>query len=268
MVLVAPLQISLTYLAHFALLRLSGTLPAGRAGAWLEARGAGVVWGTFAGFLYYWMIAAVYWAAEFQRLFRAERLQAAQLEASLAAARLDALRAQLQPHFLFNTLNAISVLTADDPRRAKQMVLRLSDLLRASMAGTEGPRADRLSRVLRDLPDSRSGGPPLERVVVRDQETLFFVETAAIDWVEAAGNYVRLHVGARRHLIRGTLTRHAERLGTGNFVRIRRSALVNVRAIASLERYGKASYAITLRSGATLVSSRYYVQRIRALLGT
>ena len=135
MALVAPLQISASYLVHFALLRLSGYLQPSLAGAWLESRVTGVVWGTFAGSLYYWMIAVVYWAAEFQRLYRAERLQAAQLEATLADARLNALRAQLQPHFLFNTLNAISVLTVDDPARAKQMVLRLSELLRASMEG-------------------------------------------------------------------------------------------------------------------------------------
>lgn len=137
MAIVAPLQITTTYLVHFALLRVSGILPAAQGAAWLVARGPGVVWGTFTGFLYYWVIAAVYWAAEFQRLYRAERLQAAQLEASLSAARLDALRAQLQPHFLFNTLNAISVLTVDHPPRAKQMVLRLSELLRRTIAGGE-----------------------------------------------------------------------------------------------------------------------------------
>jgi two-component system LytT family response regulator len=128
------------------------------------------------------------------------------------------------------------------------------------------PVADRLSAMLRDVPAPRGGGPPLERVVVREHAKLFFVETAAIDWIEAAGNYVRLHVGARAHVLRGPLTRLAGQLGTG-FVRIRRSALVNVRAITSLERYGKASYAIALRGGATLVSSRYYGQRIKAVLG-
>jgi DNA-binding LytR/AlgR family response regulator len=67
-------------------------------------------------------------------------------------------------------------------------------------------------------------------------------------------------------VIRGPLTRLASRLGADRFVRIRRSALVNVRAITSLERYGKASYSLTLRSGARLVSSRYYLRGIRALL--
>ena len=137
MLVVAPLQITTAYLVHFALRRLTGSLSGPEAGAWLAARGAGVVWGTFAGFLYYWVIAAVYWAAEFQRLYRQERLQAAQLEASFTTARLDALRTQLQPHFLFNTLNAIYVLAGDDPPRARQMLLRLSDLLRRSIADGE-----------------------------------------------------------------------------------------------------------------------------------
>jgi two-component system, LytTR family, response regulator len=127
-------------------------------------------------------------------------------------------------------------------------------------------RAGRLDRVLRDAPATRAG-VPLDRVVVREQGKLFFVETAAIDWAEAAGNYVRLHLGARSHLVRGPLTRLAGRFEAGKFVQIRRSALVNIRAITSLERYGKASYAILLRNGKTLISSRYYGPRLRELLG-
>lgn len=129
------------------------------------------------------------------------------------------------------------------------------------------PLADRLDRVLRDLPESRSSRQPLERLVVRDRGKLFFVEAAAIDWIEAAGNYVRVHVESHAHVIRGPLTRLATQLG-GAFVQIRRSALVNTRAITSLERYGKASYALVLRSGKTLVSSRYYVQKLKAMLAT
>lgn len=137
MAVLAPVQIASAYGVHCVVLLASGVLPMAGAGAWLAARGPGVVWGTFAGFVYYWVIAAVFWAAQFQRLFQAEREQALQLEASLSSARLDALRAQLQPHFLFNTLNAIAVLTADDPPRARQMIVRLSDLLRRSIASAE-----------------------------------------------------------------------------------------------------------------------------------
>ncbi len=64
-------------------------------------------------------------------------VRAAQLEASLAQARLDSLRLQLQPHFLFNALNTISSVVYEDPRRADAMIARLSTLLRATLAGSE-----------------------------------------------------------------------------------------------------------------------------------
>ena len=62
------------------------------------------------------------------------------MESRLNEARLQNLRAQLQPHFLFNALNAIAELTHEDPERADQMIGRLSDLLRASLDA--GDRAD------------------------------------------------------------------------------------------------------------------------------
>ena len=70
------------------------------------------------------------------RLDETRRLhaEAAQLHAQLADARLDALRTQLNPHFLFNTLNAISTLVEEDPRGVRRMIARLSDLLRHTLA--------------------------------------------------------------------------------------------------------------------------------------
>jgi two-component system, LytTR family, sensor kinase len=74
--------------------------------------------------------------------------QAARLEAQLAEARLAALRAQLDPHFLFNTLNAVSSLVATDPRGVRRMITRLSALLRHTLddsARPEAPLADELA---------------------------------------------------------------------------------------------------------------------------
>lgn len=67
--------------------------------------------------------------------WRAERvrLRAAQLEAELARAQLQALKMQLHPHFLFNTLNTISELVHEDPGTAEKMVIRLSDFLRLTL---------------------------------------------------------------------------------------------------------------------------------------
>jgi two-component system, LytTR family, sensor kinase len=66
-------------------------------------------------------------------------LRAAQLEAKLAHARLENLRLQLQPHFLFNALNTISSVVYQDPRKADAMIAALSDLLRATITDSEAP---------------------------------------------------------------------------------------------------------------------------------
>jgi len=65
------------------------------------------------------------------------QVRAAQLEAKLASARLENLRLQLQPHFLFNALNTISAVMYEDPRRADAMISRLSELLRSTLTDSE-----------------------------------------------------------------------------------------------------------------------------------
>lgn len=85
----------------------------------------------------YWLVIA---AAHIQRLVRAARekdRRQLRLEAQLADARLQALRTQLQPHFLFNALNTISVLMHEDARAADRILLQLSALLRRSLDTTE-----------------------------------------------------------------------------------------------------------------------------------
>ena len=72
-------------------------------------------------------------AARHYRELGEREIKSAALEARLAQAQLQALKTQLQPHFLFNTLNAITELIRDDPRAAEQMVLRLAELLRVTL---------------------------------------------------------------------------------------------------------------------------------------
>lgn len=84
---------------------------------------------------------------EVYRRYRERELHAAQLQTQLARARLHALEMQLQPHFLFNTLNSISELVHDDPGAAELMVAQLGDLLRMTMSG-EGREEVPLSREL------------------------------------------------------------------------------------------------------------------------
>jgi signal transduction histidine kinase len=85
-------------------------------------------------FLIYWAIVGVYYAVDYRRQLRQREIAASQLQASLSRSRLEALRAQLNPHFLFNTLNAISVLALKGQGETVARTLsQLSDLLRLSL---------------------------------------------------------------------------------------------------------------------------------------
>ncbi len=89
--------------------------------------------------LTYWVIVALNHGFYYYEQSRARELAWSRMETDLANAQLQVLNMQLHPHFLFNTLNSISTLISDDPRTARQMVLKLSDLLRASLNKIDQP---------------------------------------------------------------------------------------------------------------------------------
>jgi two-component system LytT family response regulator len=173
-------------------------------------------------------------------------------------------------------VNAIDyVLKPVDPDRLREALERVA---RQHTLEQSASRADRLEQLLAGrasvAPVPASGTTVPERLVVQDGARLAFVEVGAVDWVEAYGNYVRVHTGPRHYLVRTTMARMADRLGgqirgtagPGGFVRIRRSALVNVRAIVTLERYGKGMFTLRLRNGTQLVSSRYHQADLNSLM--
>ena len=82
-------------------------------------------------FFIYWILLVGWHAARFYREKNRRAVQSAQLQAQLAQSRLQVLQMQLQPHFLFNTLHAVATLIREEPDVAEDMLLRLSELLRA-----------------------------------------------------------------------------------------------------------------------------------------
>ncbi len=125
--------------------------------------------------------------------------------------------------------------------------------------------AERLEQLLATLAPLAATRKPVDRLVVHDGDRLSFVDVRTVEWIEASGNYVRVHAGTRNYLLRTTMNRMAERVG-GTFVRVRRSALVNPQAIVTVERYAKGMFVLHLRSGARLISSRYHQAEIRKML--
>ncbi len=123
--------------AHLpASLTLTGLKLAGEAVAVLALTGAGPPQNMFKlyfNLLIYWMLVATAHGIAYYRQYRAQERTALQLEARLAEARLDALKGQLNPHFLFNTLNGISSLMRTDLEAADLMMERLATLLRTTL---------------------------------------------------------------------------------------------------------------------------------------
>ena len=87
--------------------------------------------------LIYWVIVTVSFAFDYYGKFRERELRTAELEKSLAQAKLQALQMQLNPHFLFNSLHSISSLMHQDVEAADRMIVRLSDLLRAALDNSD-----------------------------------------------------------------------------------------------------------------------------------
>ena len=106
---------------------------------------------------------------------------------------------------------------------------------------------------------------PAERLLVADNGRSFFVRTSDVDWMEAARNYVRLHVGDRTHVLRTTLSALEQRLDPERFRRVSRSALVNLDRVRELQPWFHGDAIVILESGARLGLSRRYRSN---LLGT
>ncbi len=85
-------------------------------------------------------------------------------------------------------------------------------------------------------------------------------------WLEGAGNYVKVHTGTREHLLRDSLKSLEERLDPQRFLRVHRSAIVNLDSIQRLEPWFHGEYVVVLRDGTRLHSSRTYSERLRSLL--
>jgi two-component system LytT family response regulator len=104
-------------------------------------------------------------------------------------------------------------------------------------------------------------------IAVKSRDTTRLVMTDDIDWIEAAGVYVTVHTKEDSFLYRAGLAAVANRLDPFRFVRIHRSHIVNVRAIASLERRSHGEFEVILKTGAKLMMSRTYRSEVEAILG-
>jgi two-component system, LytTR family, response regulator len=104
----------------------------------------------------------------------------------------------------------------------------------------------------------------LERIMVRSSGKITFVKVSELDWLEASGNYVRLHTARGSHLIRETLSNLEARLDPHQFVRIHRSTIVNLDRVKEMQPWFSGDYLVILHSGVKLKLSRSFREAIES----
>jgi len=107
----------------------------------------------------------------------------------------------------------------------------------------------------------------VKRIMVKAAGRMFFLRVSEVDWIEAAGNYVRLHVGADSHLLRETMNGLESRLDPERFLRIHRCTIVNIERIKELQPWFHGDHVVILRDDRQLMMSASYREKLDELRG-
>ena len=121
------------------------------------------------------------------------------------------------------------------------------------------------SRPLAEVLD-RLSTPGSERIAVKSGDRVLYLRIADIDWVEAADDLVKLHVGKAVHDHRATMAQIEQRLPSSRFLRIHRSTIVNIERIREFQPWFQGDWILVLADGTRLQSGKSYRKRVRELM--
>jgi two-component system, LytTR family, response regulator len=183
---------------------------------------------------------------------------------------ISSLKIQPLPQIVFVTaydhfaLKAFEVHALDyllkpfDQSRFKSVLDHARRQFQRSDRSGQGDIAERLNRLLEEL---NARPKYAERLLVNADEKAFLLAVDKIDWIEAARNYVNLHVGRESYMLRGTIEGLYQKLDPSKFLRANRSQIVNVESIRELHPWFHGEYRIILNDGTELSWSRRYLDR-------
>jgi two-component system LytT family response regulator len=146
-----------------------------------------------------------------------------------------------------------------DRSRFQQALGRAKEQVRLRAAERMQPQLEAL------LENAR--GPHLKRLAVRESGRISFLLVDEIRWLEAQGNYVKIHAAGEAPLVRCTLKKLHERLDPSRFLRIHRSMVVNLDRVRELRPMFHGEYRILLDDGTELTSSRGLKETLRKVMG-
>jgi two-component system, LytTR family, response regulator len=105
-----------------------------------------------------------------------------------------------------------------------------------------------------------------DRIAVRDNGRVVFLKLEDIDWIEASDNYVSLHLGGETHVVRQTMSELESQLDPAKFLRVHRSAIVNLDRIRELQPWFRGDYRVILRNGTELTLTKNHREKLEAQL--
>ncbi len=130
---------------------------------------------------------------------------------------------------------------------------------------TDEDRSDQLIELLRHLTAREN---LLDRFVIKNSGRVLLVPVIDVDWIEACGNYIVLHAGPNKHIVRETMKQTELRLDPKMFVRIHRSTIVNIGRISELLVHFNEEHLVVLKDGSQLTLSRRFRDKLSERLGT
>lgn len=146
-------------------------------------------------------------------------------------------------------------------KRFEQAIARAKSRLRQADASAIGPN------VLNFVARRAAPGEIWDWIVIKTGGMTRFVMAAEIDWIEAAGVYVNLHVQGKEFVYRTSLGAVTQRLDPYRFVRVHRSSVINLKSVVQLEPTSHGEFEILLKDGARLTLSRHYRAEVEKRLG-
>jgi two-component system LytT family response regulator len=146
---------------------------------------------------------------------------------------------------------------------------RLREAMARAVPGGRNPPGGTTRRILTLLEElnARDRVRGRDRLVVRTPERAFFLRCETIDWIEAAGKFVHLHVSRAVHALRESMAELEQELDPARFLRISRSVIVNIDRIQEIQPWFQGDYVLILTDGTRLTSTRGYRDNMRRLLG-
>ncbi len=193
------------------------------------------------------------------------------------AALLDA---KTRPHVIFVTafdeyaMRAFEVHALDyllkpvDDKRLAAALEHARDAIRADRDRDFGRRVTRAIASMQPGDAATEDSSMSDRIAVRANGRIILIRVADVDWIEASGDYVTLHVEKKSWLVREPITTIAQRYRTQRIARIHRSTLVNLDRITELHPLSNGEFIVVLRDGMELKMSRNFREALSALLGS